>query len=164
MSDRQCREVSRGKTGPARRLLRWAWRTCTSTVTSRYNSATTKSVQMVAGVPAAAIQFRFARFWRAAGSGRALSGGTQEAGAWLDRPVASRERARIPLYGTPVFCCAALSPLSECLFAHVRHRRAGWPASTCLLSMLRQGSQQYCRARAESVVARTKPPRSKSHR
>uniref|UniRef100_A0A494G9V1 Uncharacterized protein n=1 Tax=Solanum lycopersicum TaxID=4081 RepID=A0A494G9V1_SOLLC len=114
---------------------------------------------MVAGVPAAAIQLRFARFWRAAGVGRALSGGAQEAGAWLDRTVASRERARIPLHGSPVFCCAALSPLSECPFATAQHRLAAVAARTRLQSMLRQGSQQYCRLRADSVAAHTKARR-----
>ncbi|KAI3594299.1 putative Co/Zn/Cd efflux system membrane fusion protein [Cupriavidus sp. U2] len=152
-----------GKGGRRRGVPRWAWRTRSVTVTSRYNSATTDSAQMVAGAPAAALQLRFARFWRAAGSGRALSGGEQGAGAGLDRTVAPRRRARIPLYGRPVFCCAALSPLPECLERPAQPGLAGIARRDCHLSMLRQGSQQYCRSRADSVAARTKPPRSKSH-
>ena len=45
----------------------------------------------------------------------------------------------------------------------LRNPAARMARGDCHLSMLRQGSQQYCRSRADSVAARTKPPRLKSH-
>ncbi|MNY19674.1 hypothetical protein D3C86_1531180 [compost metagenome] len=125
----------------------------------------------VAAVPAAALQLRFARIWRAAGAGGALSGGAGRwAGAWLYRrirPAASQERARIPPQTPPVFCCATLCRGIWRPVLAGRQGRTRMRNEPCLDSMLRQVGPQYCRARADSVAVRTKPPprcRSSSQR